>query len=277
MAADREPPPQVTMGLLNYITAFSLDEDYAQAADRRARQGRSRAVSPGTAAMVIVGLFGLLLATAAVQTSRNAVAVESGRDELITQIEARSARLDARRGRIVEMRRDIDALQSQYLETTGAGRTVSARLERLGTVTGRLPVTGPGVRIVVDDAPNATSVKEQVLDQDLQHLVNGLWLSGAEAMSVNGQRITNLSSIRLAGSAITVNNVSLSSPYVVSAIGNPNTLPARFVETEDGAEWLDLQATWGLQFHMESEENLRLPARTRLELRYATTPEDNTT
>lgn len=265
------------MGLLNYITAFSMDQDYAQAAERRARRGRQRAVSPGTAAMVIVGLFGLLLATAAVQTSRNAVAVEEGRDELITQIEARSARLDARRSRIVEMRRDIDVLQARYLETTGAGRTVSARLERLGAATGRLPVTGPGVRIVVDDAPNATSAKEQVLDQDLQHLVNGLWLSGAEAIGVNGQRITNLTSIRLAGSAITVNNVSLSGPYVVNAIGNPNALPARFVETEDGAEWLDLQATWGLQFHMTTEDSLRLPARTRLELRYATTPEDDTT
>ena len=45
--------------------------------------------------------------------------------------------------------------------------------------------------MVVDDAPGATTDKQQVLDQDLQQLVNGLWLVGAEAISINGHRLTN--------------------------------------------------------------------------------------
>lgn len=265
-------PPQVRMGLLDYLTSHSMDEDYAHVA-RRDSSAEPRRMRPGVAALIIVGLFGLLVATAAVQTSRDAGAVQSGREELITQIKARSATVDATRERIVSARRDVERLQTQFLDTTTRGRTVSSRLDRLGARTGSLAVEGPGVKVVVDDAPDATSVQEEVLDKDLQKLVNALWASGAEAISINGQRLTNLSAIRNAGSAITVNYRSLSRPYVVSAIGDPDSIPARFVETDHGAAWLDLEASFGLQFDMTSEESLKLPAANSLALRYATLPE----
>ena len=103
------------------------------------------------------------------------------------------------------------------------------------------------MRVVADDAPGADSARNQVLDTDLQKLVNGLWEAGAEAVAVNGQRLTNLSTIRLAGGAITVNARSLRRPYVVTAIGNQDTLPARFAETSSGQAWLDLQREVGLR------------------------------
>jgi len=107
-----------------------------------------------------------------------------------------------------------------------------------------------------------------VLDSDLQKLVNGLWEAGAEAISINGQRLTNLSTIRLAGGAITVNAHSLRRPYVVSAIGNKDTLPARFAETSSGQAWLDLQREVGLQLKITPVSSLRLPA-AEATLRYA--------
>jgi uncharacterized protein YlxW (UPF0749 family) len=266
-----DPPPQVTVGLLDYVTSHSMDEDYAHVAEREQRTRDSAQVRPGAAALIILGLFGLLVATAAAQTSRNAVASESGRDELVTQIKARDAQVDAKRQRAAELREEIDTLQTDYLEATGEGRSLSGRLSRLGVQAGAVAVTGPGVQVVVDDAPDATSSVQEVLDRDLQKLVNALWLSGAEAISINGQRLTNLSAIRHAGSSITVNFRSLSRPYTVSAIGDPNTIPARFGETSGGADWLDYQAAYGLQFQMTSEESLRLPAANpdRLNLRYA--------
>ncbi len=263
------------MGLLGYITAHSMDEDYAHVAARHEAGGESRNVRQGAAALIILGLFGLLVATAAVQTSRNAVASESGHDELVTQIKARDAQVDAKRGRVGDLREEIDTLQTDFLEATSQGRTLSAKLSRLGVQTGAAAVTGPGVKVVVDDAPDATSYVEEVQDKDLQKLANALWDSGAEAISINGQRLTNLSSIRQAGSAITVNFVSLSRPYVVSAIGDPDSMPARFVETRGGSQWLDYQATYHLQFDMTSEESLRLPAADsdRLGLRHASSTE----
>jgi len=188
---------------------------------------------------VILAGFGLLLITSGAQTSRNAVAVQASRDELVTQIDARALKVEAIRARIVETRRDVARLETRFLETTSRGREISTRLTRLGTRTGLVAVEGPGVRVEVDDAPNATGAQQEVLDEDLQKLVNALWASGAEAISVNGQRLTNLSAIRHAGSAITVNYRSLSRPYVVLAIGDPNAIPARFVETRHGASgWI---------------------------------------
>ena len=265
------------MGLLDYITAYSMDEDYALVSARhdaaRAAAGQKdehRQVRPGLAAMMILGLFGLLVATAAVQTSRNAVADESGRAELITQIKAASAGVDVTRNRIVRVRQQVTELQTRFLDSTSEGRAVSSRLDRLGVRTGAMAVIGPGVRVVVDDAPDATGPQQEVLDKDLQKLVNALWESGAEAISINGQRLTNLTAIRLAGAAITVNYRSLARPYVVLAIGDPDSIPARFVETEHGSEWLDLEATFGLQFDMTSEESLTLPAASQFALRHAT-------
>ena len=271
--ADETRPPQVTMGLLDYITAHSMDEDYAHVSQRERAPDDSQQPRAGLAALVILGLFGLLVATAAVQHSQTETVSESGRSEIITQIKARSAQVDSRRARIVDMRDEIATLETQFLETTTQGRALSNRLSTLGVRTGSAAVTGPGVRAVVDDAPDAISAQQQVLDKDLQKLVNALWESGAEAIAINGQRLTNLTAIRHAGSAITVNFRSLSRPYVVSAIGNPDAMPARFVETQGGSAWLDLEAAYGLQFDMTSEESLTLPAANRLDLRHAITPE----
>lgn len=259
------------MPLLDYITAHSLDEDYAHVAERAGENKPKQQVRPGLAALIVMGLFGVLVTTAAVQTARNAEEESGGRESLVTQVKARTAQLDARRARATNLRQEIEGLQTLYLETTSQGRLLSARLDRLGTSTGAVPVTGPGVKVVVDDAPGAVGPVEQVLDEDLQKLVNALWASGAEAISINGQRLSNLSAIRSAGQAITVNFVSLSRPYTVLAVGNPDTMPARFVETEHGRDWLDLHAVNRLQFTMTEEESLRLPAapNRRLTLRHA--------
>jgi uncharacterized protein YlxW (UPF0749 family) len=271
-----EVPPQVHMPLLDYITKHSLEGDYADAAartaDRLEGEKEPPQLRPGLAALVVMGLFGLLVATAAVQTARNAEDQSSGRESLITQINARGAQVDARRARIANLREENESLQQLYLETTTQGRALSARLNRLGTLTGAVAVTGPGLKIVVDDAPGAVSDNQRVLDQDLQKLTNALWAAGAEAISINGQRLSNLSAIRLAGSAISVDFVSLSRPYTVLAVGDPDTMPARFVETKHGRDWLDLRAVYGLEFKMTSEQSLRLPAAParRLNLRHAT-------
>ena len=263
-------PPQVRMGLLDYITAYSVDEDYAFVSRRDAKTDAPPQPSTGLAALVILGLFGLLVATAAVQTSRNAVDEADGREQLVTQINARSAQLDSRRDQAAQLRHEVDALRTRNLEASTRGRQLSSQLSRLEVRTGAAAVTGPGVKIVVDDDP--TNPQQRVLDRDMQKLANALWASGAEAISINRERLTNLSAIRQAGSAITVNGRSQSTPYTVRAIGNPDAMPARFVETTHGAAWLDLQKNYGLQFEMTSEESLKVPAASKLNLRYAHTP-----
>ena len=82
----RALPEHVTLPLLEVITRNSLDEDYKHVAEARAAAGTtpSRPKQPRRRAAVVVGLFGLLIVTAAVQTSRNAGTNERTREELIS-------------------------------------------------------------------------------------------------------------------------------------------------------------------------------------------------
>jgi uncharacterized protein YlxW (UPF0749 family) len=260
------------MGLLNYLTATSMDEDYAAAAQRQERDGARRDPRPGTIAMVMVAVFGILLATAALQTSRSADDEQTSHDELVRQINARKEQLSNRRERAGELRRETEDLQDAFLRATAEGRGLQDQLARLAVTAGAVETRGPGARIVVDDGPPEVDGKNAVLDVDLQRMVNGLWLAGAEAIAVNGQRLTSLSAIRQAGPHITVNFRRIARPYEVSAIGDPDTLAARFVNTPGGQWWLDLQAVYGVEFDITSvnpQEPLILPAANRLELRHA--------
>lgn len=270
------------MGLLNYITATSLDEDYAHASERRARQ-QAQAAEPGESserrrnghgtALLVLAMFGVLLATAFVQTARTADDAAERHDELVKQVLARRDQLQQQRGRAQELREDNASLQDAYLRATAEGRSLQERLEQLGLATGADPAQGPGVRVVADDGPDSAGGEAEILDVDLQKLVNGLWLSGAEAVSINGERLTALSAIRLAGPVITVNYQRISAPYTVNAIGDPARLAARFVDTPGGQWWLDLQALYGVQFRIDRAESLTLPASRRVDLRHARTTE----
>ncbi len=268
----RAIPPQASMGLLNYITAHSLDEDYAHVAEQKARasgpSGAGRRDIHG-ASLVALVLFGLLVTTAGIQTARNEPARTASRDSLVAQAQNRRDDLDQARQTVLRLRREVSRAQASALDASEAGRTLQDQLTQLGAVTGAVAVTGPGVKIVVDDNPDPSTSRQVVLDKDLQILVNGLWNAGAEAVSINGQRVTNLTSIRVAGEAITVNLRSLTRPYVVNAIGDPDQLPARFVESPAGTWWLNLKSVYGLQFTMTREESLTVPAAPPITLRHA--------
>jgi uncharacterized protein YlxW (UPF0749 family) len=271
---ERGPVPAAYRGLLDHITATSLDEDYAAASRRHQSSGGGRARRKlGVVGLVVLAVFGVLVATAAVETSRNADVSESSRAALIERVQDEQDTLSAQRDLLVELQGNVDAMVDSNLDATTQGRAARAQLRRLGVTTGAAATSGPGIEVTVDDAPNASSEKEEVHGQDLQRLVNGLWESGAEAISVNGQRLTALSPIRDAGEAITVNFVSLRPPYVLSAIGDPDQMAANLLETSGGQTWLTLQSTFGLQFDATTEESMNLPAARPFRLRHARQPE----
>ncbi|MFL6106339.1 MAG: DUF881 domain-containing protein [Marmoricola sp.] len=271
MAEDEQTrvlPERVTMGLLPYINAHAIDEDYALAAARRGPAAASAPRKVGRSAGVILAVFAILAVTAAVQTSQDSVSEEKERRALIDQVKERRSLLDSQRTSIAALTRQTQQLETSLLRSNTDAGGLLDDVSRLSLRSGIGPATGPGVRIVADDAPNAESDRNRVLDSDLQKLVNGLWQAGAEAISINGQRLTTLSAIRHAGSAITVNYTSLSRPYRILAIGDPKTLPSRFGDTSTGGAWLDLVNEVGLVYSMTTSKSLRLPGAEVPDLRF---------
>lgn len=254
-------PEHVTTPLLTLVTTRSMDEDYAFVAEQRAAGNRPPRDPRRTAlpTIVFVALFGVLVAVAAVQTSRNADITEAGRATLVSQIEAE---------------RDVlRQVQEEAATLTEANRAAEARLERLAsqqrdlntvvrrleTRTGYVPVRGPGVRFEITNPPYATETTE-IRDEDLATLVDGLWEAGAEAISINGERLTALTGIRNTGRAIHIGGDPIRAPYTVLAIGDPNTLQGNLLETSEGAAWFVLVRSLGFGFQPENVDELRLPA-----------------
>ena len=266
-------PPQATMGLLDYLTAHSLDEDYAHVAEQRASEPSAGGPRLRGASVVALAVFGLLATTAGIQTARTEPVRQSSRDALVANAQDQREEMDETRKEVLQLRRAVDRAQEAVLAASESGRILQEQVDGLELTTGAAPATGPGVRVVVDDNAEAGTERQVVLDKDLQILVNGLWSAGAEAVSVNDQRVTSLTSIRTAGDAITVNLRSLSRPYTVQALGDPDQLPARFVESPAGSWWLNLKSVYGLQFTMTREESLTVPAAPALTLRHARRPD----
>ncbi|MDX6249073.1 MAG: hypothetical protein QOF10_2433 [Kribbellaceae bacterium] len=257
------------MSLLNNLMAHPLDEGYAVAARTRPSQGDRPNKSRHRVILVIaLAALGFLLAVAASQNYRSAPAAETQRKELITRINEADTRLNDLRAQQTKLAEEVRGLQAGGLSNSSSGAALQQQLDNLELQAGAVAVTGQGLKAVVDDAKNADK-EGRLLDVDLQQLVNGLWASGAEAISVNGHRLTSMTAIRSAGSAITVDYTSLTPPYTVLAIGDTATMPARFAQTS-GGQWVQyLVSNYGVRSTITTEDSLLVPADATIALRYA--------
>ncbi|TWD83778.1 uncharacterized protein YlxW (UPF0749 family) [Kribbella amoyensis] len=257
------------MSLLNNLMAHPLDEGYAVAARTRPAQGRPNRSRHRIMLVVAFTVLGFLLAIAASQNYRSAPAADKERKDLIARVEQADTRLNDLRGRQTSLADEVRRLQASGLANSDSGAALQQRLDDLELQTGVVAVTGPGLKVVVDDAKNADNKEGRLLDVDLQQLVNGLWTAGAEAISVNGHRLTSLTAIRGAGSAITVDYSSLTPPYTVLAIGETATLPARFAQSS-GGQWVQyLVSNFDVRMTTTTEDSLLVPADATIALRYA--------
>jgi uncharacterized protein YlxW (UPF0749 family) len=108
-----------------------------------------------------------------------------------------------------------------------------------------------------------------VRDGDLQLVVNALWASGAEGISVNDQRLGPATAIRFAGEAVLVDFRPVTNPYEIRAIGDQDRLSAGFLANDDVRALAVISETFGLGFEFVHEDDLSLPAARTVELRYA--------
>jgi uncharacterized protein YlxW (UPF0749 family) len=265
------PRPEHTMPLLALITQRSLDADYEHVAARRRASGGEEAPRhplPRRTAAVVLLVFGLLVTVAAVQTSRNASADDASRATLIDQVNLRrQAFADLQRELAREESRGL-ALRSQLTTLSTTEQATQSRLQRLGVRTGFGAVRGPGIAATVGNAPDAAGA-ELIRDSDLALLTDALWAAGAEAISVNGERLTVLSAFRNVGVGVLVNSQPLNPPYVFSVVGDPDTLPANLLSSSIGGQWYALKDSLGLRFEVKDGGTMTLPAAREQPLRHA--------
>lgn len=272
--------PDASMSLLTNIMEHSLDDGYAEAAARRGSTGTSRLPSALSGRLWLAAglvLTAVVVTVGAAQTRASAPTEAKERQKLVDRVQTESRTTDALQRTVDSLRTTVsDAQHAALRDHGGQGRV--PLLELLSAAT---PVHGPGVKLVVDDAKEASSGGSgprqsdgfsdtgRVRDRDMQRVVNGLWESGAEAVSINGQRLTALSAVRAAGEAILVNNKPLAPPYTVLAIGDGERLRTRFQDSADGQYLQVLKDDYGIRASVGVEKDLHLPAAPSLVVRYA--------
>jgi uncharacterized protein YlxW (UPF0749 family) len=267
MAERDDGAPRVILPLLDLVQQQALDEDYLVAAERRARRAatagphdvRRPSGHPRRVAAVAVAVFGIMVSTAAVQTQRNASVADEGRASLLARIDDESDRVARLQEQIADLREVNADTEQEVLGLREQQQALTTRLSRLQVRTGFVAVRGPGIRVTVTDEETGTP-DGAVKDEDLALLVDGLWSAGAEAISVNGNRLTAASAIRVSGAAIEVNGVGVASPYTVLVIGDTGSLQADFFNTSSGLAFSDLSQRYGFEFDLQNEDELSLPA-----------------
>lgn len=268
--------------LLDDVLAETLDPAYAQAA--AARTARGGAPAPRWRGRILVALTMAIAGVLAAVTYDQAAATAQGRQEiraaLVRDIQRQSEVTDDLAAQLEELRAEVSSTRDRVLTSTAAGQQVLDDLARAELGAAARPVTGPGLLVTLANAdptadgdPVGGASEEdpngRVADGDLQLVVNALWAAGAEAVSINGQRLGPTTAIRFAGEAVLVDFRPVTNPYEVSAIGDPDTLSSRFLASPEVEALAVISQTYDLRFDFSEESELSLPAANTPELRIA--------
>ncbi len=135
-------------------------------------------------------------------------------------------------------------------------------IEELKVYNGFYDLEGPGVMVLLSDSDRELYENEDpnnviVHDLDVLRIMNDLKIAGAEALSINGQRVLNNSEIQCAGATITINQFTYAQPFVIKAIGNSDLLNAA-IKAPSAYAW-ELKEIYGLRVESHVSERVRIP------------------
>ncbi len=258
-----------SMGLLTDVINNALDPGYAEAAARTRTPQTPVGTAVRTAVHVVLAIvLGLVTVVAVTQLRSPTLSGPDPRDLLEREIEQRTQQAEELADLVEGTSAEIAQIQAAAVESVDP--ELFQRLEAYELASGAVAVTGKGLVLVVDDAnvdPDDEAARIQ--DVDLQIVTNGLWAAGAEAIAINGKRLTALSAIRSAGQAIQVDLEPLIAPYRIEVVGDPQAMQTAFARSSAANHLAFLSGTYGITVSTSASESLVLPGVGNRTLRHA--------
>jgi uncharacterized protein YlxW (UPF0749 family) len=137
--------------------------------------------------------------------------------------------LKEREKEIKNLRDQLTAMQEAIADRSRQTKVLNESLQEAKLFAALTEVQGPGIEIILRDSKKKVDDpmvlnEYNIHDTDVLRVVNDVWMAGAEAVSINGQRLSKNASFRCEGNVIYVGRVPIASPVKISAIGNTETL-----------------------------------------------------
>lgn len=240
---------------------------------RTGRAARRRRAGWPLAVLLVAALAGAGFVAAHVSAAGTDLRPATG--DVTDLLSDRAAAVKARQKQAADLQKQIDRLsaKSDSAEVARLRRAVTA----LEPVAGFTRITGAGVRVTLNDAP--TSVKADGIDQnllvvhqqDIQSFVNALWAGGAEAVTLQGQRLISTNGIRCVGNTVVLDGIPYSPPYVIEAVGEPVALRAALDASSDVAIYREWAQSYDLGLSIDDVDHVVAePYAGSLDFRHAT-------
>ncbi|MET3961906.1 uncharacterized protein YlxW (UPF0749 family) [Marmoricola sp. OAE513] len=173
--------------------------------------------------------------------------------------------------RVASLNREVGSLSRQVSNTRV--EQLQAEVDELRDPAGFSAVNGPGLTVTLTDAPkkeidaaNADPNDELTPDdlvvhqQDIQAVVNALWAGGAEAMTIQGQRVISTTGVKCVGNTVVLHGVPYSPPYRISAIGDVDALQTSLDDSDYVNAYLQFVDVYSLGYQTEASSRLEFPA-----------------
>lgn len=230
--------------------------------------GGRRRTAWGALVPVVALLAGLLFATSG-RTAQGTDLRAGEVTKLSELIRQRDSAIAAQEQQLADLQRQVQHLTEQAATRNGDVADAQARAQAGATSAGLTQLTGPGVEITLDDAPErpdsvlpaGARPDDLVIHQsDVQAVVNAVWASGADAVAVMDQRLIATSAVRCVGNVLLLRGRTYSPPFIVTAIGDAGAVRAQLAASPQVALLQQAVQAFGLTFTVKSRGSVTMPA-----------------
>ncbi|MBU5162290.1 DUF881 domain-containing protein [Cutibacterium acnes] len=250
--------------------SVDIDEDRSQATtDPSIQDVRSDSRHPRlarSASVIVMALAGLMMTTAATNSRGHDLRPERDTD-MATLVRSQASHNAALQKEAAGLRAQVEDL-SKANQTPGVTSSVISSASALAPSIGLEAVSGKALRVTLDDAPlseNPDGVDANMLvvhQQDIQMVVNTLWSGGAEAMTIQGQRVISTTAVKCVGNTVVLHGVAYAPPYVIEAIGDLNAMQKALDTSEAVRIYKEYVSAYQLGWSVERAGQVTMPAYT---------------
>ena len=243
----------------------------ARARKAQGRRNRNRSALGRAATATVCILAGLMVMVSALNA--RGTDLRPGRNtDLVSLVQSQSRRNTDLSRQLTGLREEVD----QQTRNSDEDADLQPQLEQQARAAGLRAVGGPAMTVTLDDAPEtvaAVGVDADLLvvhQQDIQAVVNALWAGGAEAMTIQGQRVISTTGIKCVGNTVVLHGIPYAPPYVVSAIGDQGRLSAALADSDYVRIYKQYVDAYGLRYEERPIARAEFPAHQgSLKLSYA--------